>query len=87
MSSIAPASGIVELADALAAHRSALDITAHRVRVRRLGALADFVHEYGEAGLRAVGGRRGARRALEAQAPGLGEPELLAFLERQLRST
>ena len=87
VSSIAPACGIDELADALAAHRAALDIAAHRVRVRRLGALADFVHEYGEHGV--AGGRRSPRRAagLEAQAPGLGEPALLAFLERRLRST
>ena len=34
-----------------------------------------------------VGGRRAARRALEAQDPRLDEPALLAFLERQLRST
>ena len=86
VSSIAPVSGIDLLADALAEHRSALDIAQHRVRVRRLGALADFVHEYGEAGLRAVGGRRAARRALEAQDPGLGEPELLAFLEGEMGS-
>jgi LAO/AO transport system kinase len=63
-----------------------LDITEHRVRVRRLGALADFVHEHGEAGLRAVGGRRAARRALEAQDPRLGEPALLAFLEGEMGS-
>ncbi|MDA0167995.1 ArgK protein [Solirubrobacter taibaiensis] len=86
VSSIAPTAGIDALADALAEHRSGLDIAEHRVRVRRLGALADFVHEYGESGLRALGGRRAARRALEAQAPGLGEPELLAFLERAMRS-
>ena len=39
-----------------------------------LQALADFVHEYGERGLRADGGRRAARRFLEAQPPELDEP-------------
>ena len=71
VSSIAPASGIDALADALAAHRAALDIAAHRVRVRRLGALADFVHEYGERGCarsaaaapRAARSRRRTRRS------------------------
>jgi len=86
VSSIAPVSGIGGLADALAQHRAALDIRDHRVRVRRLGALADFVHEYGEHGLRAIGGRRAARRALGAQDPALGEPALLAFLEGEMGS-
>jgi LAO/AO transport system kinase len=81
VSSVAPVSGISELADALAAHRAELDLTAHRVRVRRLGALADFVHEHGERGLRAVGGRRAAVRWLAEQDPALVEPALLRALE------
>ena len=52
-----------------------------RTRVRRLGALADFLHEHGERGLRALGGRRAARRWLEQQDPGLDEPELVRRLE------
>lgn len=81
VSSIPPSSGIAELADALTAHRDGLDRVAHRVRVRRLGALADFVHEYGERGLRAVGGRRAAVKWLGEQDPSLDEPALLALLE------
>ena len=53
------------------------------IRTRRLGALADFVAEHGERGLRALGGRRAARRWLAEQAPELDEPELLRRLERR----
>jgi LAO/AO transport system kinase len=81
VSSLTPAAGIDALADALAAHRDALDLAVTRTRVRRLGALADFLHEHGERGLRALGGRRAARRWLEEQPPGLDEPELLRRLE------
>ena len=65
VSSLRPTAGIDALADALQAHRDGLDLAAARTRVRRLGALADFVHEHGERGLRALGGRRAARRWLE----------------------
>ena len=51
--------------------------------MRRLGALADFLHEHGERGLRSLGGRRAARRWLEQQEPGLDEPELLRRLEER----
>jgi LAO/AO transport system kinase len=84
VSSIPPTSGIPELADALAAHRASLDLVAHRTRVRRLGALADFVHEHGERGLRALGGRRAAVRWLDEQDAALDEPALLRALERAL---
>jgi LAO/AO transport system kinase len=86
VSSLRPATGIDALADALAAHRAGLDLTATRTRVRRLGALADFLHEHGERGLRAVGGRRAATRWLAEQEPGLDEPELLRRLERRASS-
>src|SRR3954463_8097992 len=65
VSSVHPVEGIGELAEALDAHRAALDLGEARTRSRRLGALADFVAEHGEAGLRALGGRRAAVRALE----------------------
>ncbi len=81
VSSLRPTSGIDRLADALEAHRKTLDLNDTRTRVRRLGALADFLHEHGERGLRALGGRRAARRWLEQQDPGLDEPELLRRLE------
>jgi LAO/AO transport system kinase len=82
VAALPPAEGIDALVDALDAHRAGLDLAATRTRVRRLGALADFLHEHGESGLRALGGRRAARRWLEEQEPGLDEPELLRRLER-----
>ena len=47
-----------------------LDLPAARARARRLGALADFVAEHGERGLRALGGRRAAERFLAEQDAG-----------------
>jgi LAO/AO transport system kinase len=81
VASLPPVAGIDELVDALDAHRAALDLPAARTRARRLGALADFVAEHGERGLRALGGRRAAVRWLEEQDAALGEPELVRALE------
>ena len=75
--------GVEALADALDAHRAGLDLPAARTRARRLGALADFVAEHGERGLRALGGRRAAERFLAEQDPALDGAALLAALERR----
>jgi LAO/AO transport system kinase len=83
VSSIHPVSGIQELIGALDAHRSRLDLAAARVRARRLGALADFVAEHGERGLRALGGRREAERALAGQPADAPEPVLVRALEER----
>jgi LAO/AO transport system kinase len=83
VSSVPPVTGIEELVDALTAHRAVLDLPAVRTRARRLGALADFVAEHGERGLRALGGRRAAEAFLSAQPEGLSEPELARALERR----
>jgi LAO/AO transport system kinase len=82
VSSLPPGSGITELADTLDRHRETLDLTERRLRSRRMHALADFVSEHGERGLRALGGRREAVRWLEEQAPG-ADP---ATLERGLEA-
>jgi LAO/AO transport system kinase len=79
-SAIAPATGIDELIEALDEHRESLDLSARRLRARRLHALADFAAEHGERGMRALGGRREAERWLEQQDPGLD----VATLERAL---
>ena len=50
-------------------------------------ALADFTAEHGEAGLRALGGRRAAQAFLAARDPGLGSPALLRALEEQAAQT
>lgn len=81
VSSVAPPTGISELVDELDAHRAGLDLGARRLRARRLHALANFVAEYGERGLRAVGGRREAEKWLGEQDPGLDVPALERLLE------
>jgi LAO/AO transport system kinase len=67
VSSVAPPAGIDELADALDAHRAGLDLAERRVRSRRIHALADYAAEYGDRGLRALGGRRDAEKWLAQQ--------------------
>ena len=81
VSAVPPPSGIGALVDALDAHRAGLDLPAARTRARRLGALADFVAEHGERGLRALGGRRDAQRWLAGQDAALEQPALLRALE------
>jgi LAO/AO transport system kinase len=80
VSSLAPPSGIEQLVDALDRHRARLDLAARRLRARRMHALTDFVTEYGQRGLRALGGRREAERWIDSQDPGLD----VAALERLL---
>ena len=80
VSSVSPVQGIGELVDALEAHRSGIDVAAARTRARRLGALEDFHAEHGDAGLRALGGRRVAERWLAEQDPALDEPGLARAL-------
>jgi LAO/AO transport system kinase len=84
VSSVPPTSGIDELMDALDMHREGLDLPARRLRARRLHALADFAAEYGDRGLRALGGRREAARWLAEQDPGLDVPALARALEDRL---
>jgi GTPase len=81
VSSLPPVEGIDDLVAALDAHRARLDVGAARVRARRLGALADFIAEHGERGLRALGGRRAAVAWLADQDPSLAEPALVRLLE------
>ena len=66
---------------------SGLDLAAARARTRRLGALADFVAEHGERGLRALGGRRAAVRLLAEQPPDAGEPALSPRSRRARRQS
>jgi len=84
VSSLSPASGIDELVTALEQHRAGLDVGARRLRARRAGALSEFSSEYGELGLRALGGRSSAQALLAEQDQGLEVPALVAALEREL---
>jgi LAO/AO transport system kinase len=81
VSSVPPVDGIDELVAALDAHRARIDLPAARTRARRLGALADFVAEHGERGLRALGGRRAAVAWLGDQDAALDEAALVRALE------
>jgi LAO/AO transport system kinase len=83
VSALPPPQGIDELVDALDEHRAQLDLAQRRLRARRANALADFVAEHGERGLRALGGRRGAQRLLDSQDAGLDVPALTQALQAQ----
>jgi LAO/AO transport system kinase len=85
VSSLPPAQGVEELADALDAHRAGLDLAERRLAARRANALADFAAEHGEAGLRALGGRRAAERLLAEQDPGADVAALADVLESAAR--
>jgi LAO/AO transport system kinase len=88
VSSAPPAQGFDELVAGLDRHRETLALPERRTRARRRAALADFVAEHGERGLRALGGRRAAERWLGEQDAGLDVPALMGRLEqRALEST
>ncbi|TMK63176.1 MAG: ArgK protein [Actinobacteria bacterium] len=74
VSSVPPPSGI---------DGAAIDLPATRLRARRLTALADFLAERGEAGLRALGGRREAERFLDSLHPALDAAALVGALEER----
>jgi len=81
VSALPPPQGIADLVGALDTHRARADVAARRPRARRRHALADFVAEHGERGLRALGGRREAQRRLDTEDPALDVPALRRTLE------
>jgi LAO/AO transport system kinase len=85
VSSVAPPEGIDELVEALDAHRANLDLGRRRMRSRRMHALADFAAEYGDRGLRALGGRRQAEKWLSQQDRALDVAALRHALEDRAR--
>jgi LAO/AO transport system kinase len=80
VSSLPPGTGIEALLAALDEHKAGLDLPARRLRSRRAHALAEFIAEHGDRGLRALGGRREAERWLAGQPPGMD----VGSLERAL---
>jgi len=88
VSSVAPPTGIDELMQGFAQHWNELTaddgrlLAERRRQARRAAALTDFQVEYGERGLRALGGRRAAQSLLAEQDPTLAVPALVAVLER-----
>ena len=87
VSSLPPPKGVEELVKALDEHRAALDVAGARARMRRLAALSHFAAEYGENGLRSVGGRRAAERRLAEEPANRTVPELVAILESMRRDS
>ena len=85
VSSLSPPQGIGELVEALDEHRASVDVRERRLRARRANALADFAHEHGESGLRALGGRHAAEQLLGVQDPKLDTAALVATLEEGAR--
>jgi LAO/AO transport system kinase len=83
VSALPPTSGIDELVNALDSHHAHQDVPARRLQSRRAGAIADFISEYGQRGLRAIGGRRSAERSLIAQSPELDGQSLVESLAEQ----
>jgi LAO/AO transport system kinase len=82
VSSVPPPQGIDELVAAFDIHRASIDLGERRLRARRANALSDYVHEHGDRGLRALGGRRAAERLLETQDPALDTAALVTALEQ-----
>ncbi len=84
VSCLAPPAGVDELVAALEAHRRGIDVPGRRLRARRAGALADYVAEHGERGLRRLGGLRAATDRLAGQPAELDLPGLVAALEARV---
>jgi LAO/AO transport system kinase len=82
VASLPPPQGVEELIAALEEHRTGTNLAGRRLRARRASALADYTHEHGERGLRALGGRHAAEALLAEQDPGLDVPALVAALEQ-----
>jgi LAO/AO transport system kinase len=82
VSSVPPPTGIDELIAVFDAHLASIDLGERRLRARRANALSDYVHEHGDRGLRALGGRRAAERLLETQDPALDTAALVTALEQ-----
>jgi LAO/AO transport system kinase len=81
VSSVSPPQGIDELVAAIDDHRRRLDVPSERARARRMTALTEFATEWGERGLRAIGGRRAAVRRLAELDGALDVGELVGELE------
>lgn len=83
VSALSPPQGIDELVVALREQRASADTSERRLRARRANALADYAHEHGEHGLRALGGRLAAEQLLQSQDPQLDTAALVAALEQR----
>ncbi|MGX6449798.1 GTP-binding protein [Patulibacter sp. S7RM1-6] len=82
VSSVPPTSGFEDLVAAVDTHRAEIDVAASRRDARRRTAVEDFRLEWGERGLRRLGGRAAALRRLGGTRDDLAVPILLQELER-----
>lgn len=85
VSSLPPVSEFYALAQALEQSSLKLDLPSRRTHVRRSGALTDFIIEYGERGLRAIGGRAAAAGLLARCNPEMSELQMEASLVEEMR--
>jgi len=83
-SALAPTRGIDGLASALEEHKRALDVPRKRKLARRANAYKMLLHEYGQQGIRSLGGQREIMRLLEAQSQETSALELFAVLTAHL---
>ncbi|MBI4898407.1 MAG: ATP/GTP-binding protein [Actinobacteria bacterium] len=81
VSSLPPSTGVDDLIDAVETHHAKVDLPTRRAAARRAAALDAYAHEYGESGLRAIGGRRAAEQLLLENRPSTGLHTLLTALE------
>jgi LAO/AO transport system kinase len=90
VSSIPPPTGIDELMQGFAQHwcelnqNGGLALAERRLQLRRAAAITDFAIEFGEHGLRTLGGRRAAERIVIEESPNLDTASLLRVLERRM---
>jgi LAO/AO transport system kinase len=84
VSSLPPIREFDRLAGELERSRTRKDVQAHREHARRMGALTEFIAEYGQRALRALGGRARAERLLAELDPTSSEPELETALVTEL---
>lgn len=85
VSSVPPFSEFDKLTHELEQARGRHDVAARRAQRRRAGALTDFILEYGQCGLDALGGRRKAETFLAGLDAGRSEADLEAELVQALR--
>jgi LAO/AO transport system kinase len=92
VSSLPPPTGIDELMQGFGQHWIELTrdgqraLIERRLQLRRAAAITDFTIEFGEHGLRALGGRREAERILIEESPDLDTASLFRVLERRMAS-
>jgi len=79
-----PSQGVSELVEAFDSHFKRIDLTSRRSQSRRQSALSEFITEYGEHGLRALGGAAQCKQVLSDQESTLDAASLFEVLVSKL---